>query len=276
VSDDSSADTSVDIVKEYSKRSSCEISLLPSVADRLGAAGSFSRLLESSTAEYLMFSDQDDVWLPHKLEKTLERIQQLEDRYGKKTPLLIHTDLKVVNNALEPIAESFWDYQNIHPKKRESLNRLLPQNVVTGCTVMINSSLRKLALPIPQQAIMHDWWLALVAAAFGQIEHIDEATLLYRQHGNNEIGAKRWGNVRNLATVVTDKAGMNQSLLNTQVQAKAFLAQYFERLSPKQRQLVATYASLNQSPKPVRLYNLLKYKYFKAGFLRNLGLFLRI
>ena len=276
VSDDSSIDSSVDIVKKSIGCMPCPVSLLPDLSERLGASGSFSRLLDSSMGSYLMFCDQDDVWLPNKIRKTLERMLQAEARYGNGTPILIHTDLKVVDGDLKPIADSFWDYQNLRPDGREALSRLLTQNVVVGCTVMINASLRELALPIPQKAIMHDWWLALVAAAFGRIEHIDDATLLYRQHGNNEIGAKRWGDVRNLTSVATDKVNMKQSIFNTQVQAKAFLAQYSERLSPHNRQLVEIYASLAQSPKPVRLYKLLKYKYFKAGILRNFGLFFRI
>lgn len=276
VSDDASTDSTVESVKDYINRCPCRVSLLDAADNRLGASGSFSRLLESSTSEYLMFCDQDDIWLPDKIAKTYERMRQVEASYGKDTPILIHTDLKVVDNSLNPIADSFWSYQNIHPQGRQSLNRLLPQNVVTGCTVMINASLRKLALPIPKQAIMHDWWLALVAAAFGRIEHIDEATILYRQHDKNEIGAKRWGDISGLVSVASNKNRMKQSILNTQVQAQAFLNQYCAKLSPEQRDLVTTYATLSQHPKPVRLYYLLQHKYFKVGLLRNLGLFARI
>ena len=67
-------------------------------------------------------------------------------------------------------------------------DRLLSQNVVTGCTVMVNRALLDLAAPWPEAAVMHDWYLALVAACFGQIGLVEEATIDYRQHERNQVG----------------------------------------------------------------------------------------
>jgi glycosyltransferase involved in cell wall biosynthesis len=240
---------------------------------RLGPSGNFSALLSRSCAEYVMFCDQDDVWLPDKIQKTYELMQEYKKKYGMDTPILIHTDLQVVDSSLDAIADSFWAYQNIHPQGRESLNRLLPQNVVSGCTVMINASLRELALPIPQNAIMHDWWLALVAAAFGKIGHADEATILYRQHVNNEVGARNWHHIPSRIKLAADKKRAKESLSNTYMQAEAFLDRFADKLSPRQCQMVECYANFPQQIKIFRLYNLLKHNYFKAGFWRTLGMF---
>jgi len=66
-------------------------------------------------------------------------------------------------------------------------------NVVTGCTALLNRALLQKALPIPSEALMHDWWLALVASAFGQIALVEEPGVLYRQHGSNVLGAQGLG-----------------------------------------------------------------------------------
>jgi len=77
---------------------------------------------------------------------------------------------------------------------------LLTQNFVTGCTVLVNRRLLDIALPIPEEALMHDWWLALCAAVFGHIGFVDKPLVKYRQHGNNEVGAKHFGDFLNPMT----------------------------------------------------------------------------
>ena len=139
-----------------------------------------------------MFCDQDDVWFPDKIAVTLGKMQELEGRHGGERPLLVHTDMKVADGNLRVVADSLWRYQKSDPVRGEALNRLLVQNCATGCSMMINRALCDLALPIPAEAMMHDWWLVLVAAAFGTIGHCAEPTLLYRQHGANDVGAKKW------------------------------------------------------------------------------------
>ena len=59
--------------------------------------------------------------------------------------------------------------------------------------MLINRPLINKALPIPSQALVHDWWIALVASVFGKITYIPRSTILYRQHSNNLIGAKGIG-----------------------------------------------------------------------------------
>jgi hypothetical protein len=82
-------------------------------------------------------------------------------------------------------------YQGLKPL-RNSFGRLLVSNTVTGCTALCNEALLMRALPVPAQAVMHDWWLALVAGAFGRLSYIDAPLLQYRQHGANTIGAKEY------------------------------------------------------------------------------------
>jgi hypothetical protein len=198
-------------------------------------------------------------------------MRRLEGLFGPSCPLLVHTDLQVVNERLDIIAASFWEHQNLSPNKFLSLNRLLVQNGVTGCATMINGSLRDLSWPIPFGAIMHDWWTALVAAAFGQIGFIDKPALKYRQHDRNEVGAKQWG-WRFIRHRVSDPGEIRQSLSNTQIQANAFLERYGARLSPAQYKLTRDYATLSSQTFWGRRSTILRGGYFKNGLMRNVGL----
>ena len=127
----------------------------------LGAKESFSELLkyamENSNSEYFMFCDQDDVWSSDKIEKTLAKMQEMEQQFGDIS-LLVHTDLEVVDESLDTINSSFMDFQKIDPMKNKFHN-LLIQNTLTGCTVMINRKLAQMCLPMPDGGIMHDWWI---------------------------------------------------------------------------------------------------------------------
>jgi glycosyltransferase involved in cell wall biosynthesis len=183
--DDNSADKSLEILKPY------DLKIIPPSIN-LGAKKSFATLLEyaleNTDAEYFMFCDQDDVWEADKIEKTLLKMKEVETVYPSK-PILIHTDLQVVDNNMKNIHHSFWKHQKINPNIN-SLNRLLIQNTITGCSMMINRKLATLSNTIPNESIMHDWWMGLVASQFGHIGVVNSATIKYRQHSSNAVGAK--------------------------------------------------------------------------------------
>lgn len=270
--DDGSSDATLQILDSFAQANPGRLRLIQDTEQGLGARGNFSRLLGYSTAPYVMFCDQDDIWLPNKIEVTLAKMKALEAKYGSDTPLLVYTDLKVVDAGLSEIAPSFWQYQNLDPSAN-GLNRLLVQIVATGCTVMINAPLRQLANPIPVQAVMHDWWLALVAACFGKLDYVAEPTILYRQHGQNDTGAKRF-NLEYILNKARDVERIRKVNRASQQQAEAFLARFEEQLAPQQRQLVATYAELGRYNFLLRRYYVLRNGYFKTGLARNLGLLL--
>lgn len=270
VRDDFSIDNSISIVNSLSAQYSNRVKLIDSGGKNLGVIGNYSELLSHASSDYLMLCDQDDIWLPHKIEVTMQEMHRLEGVFGKDVPLLVHTDAKVVDNNLNVVADSLWRYQCSDPVKGVSLNRLLTQNAVTGCTVMINRPLRDLALPIPPEAVMHDWWLALAAAAFGKIGSVPEATLLYRQHGENETGAQPL-NLRIIAGWFARFREMQEVILRLQRQAAVFLDNYYERLSPQQRVLLEIYSRLHEYDFFRRRYYRLKYGYLYSGFIRNIG-----
>lgn len=182
--DDGSTDQTYAILQDYAKRYPEKIHIIPS-GTKLGVVGNFNALLEVATADFVFFCDQDDVWKENKIELSLKNME------GVSGPLLLHTDLEIVDEKMQVLHPSFLSNAGINPKIGKTLNRLLVQNMVTGCTVAINKPLRELVYPFPKQTLMHDWWMALTAAACGQIITILEPTVLYRQHSQNVIGAKR-------------------------------------------------------------------------------------
>ena len=251
VRDDGSTDGTLDILARTSAQHEGRIVIVPNEGRRLKASGSFAALLERSEARYVMFCDQDDVWLPDKVASTLAAMNDLELRHGAETPLLVNTDLKVVDERLAVLAESFWDFSRIHPERITRLPRALMQNFATGCTVMINRPLASLALPIPPEAMMHDWWLALVATRFGQAMSLHKPTVLYRQHGRNDIGADRWSFWDGISNLLLHRdrrraaiAQQQETYTSLEGQAKAFAARFGERISPAERDMLRAFCSL--------------------------------
>jgi len=191
VFDDCSNDNTPKILKEIQSNRPDKISLFWNYKVPVGPIQVYSKLLSLSKAQYLMFCDQDDVWLPKKISKSISAIKSLEKKFGKDTPLLVHTDLEVVDRSLNSLHSSFCKYIGLNPHKA-NMNNILVQNVVTGSTILINRSLANICTPILSEALMHDWWIAIIAFTKGHVHFIDEATIKYRQHSENVVGARKW------------------------------------------------------------------------------------
>ena len=194
--DDGSRDATLTILKDYASLHPQKFQLLESGVENLGASASFSTLIEYVLAHkeslgleqaYIMCCDQDDVWHPDKIGKSIQAMLTLEAKHPHRA-CLVHSDLRVIDALGQEIAPSFFAYQGIRAHKH-SFARILVSNSVTGCTMMVNEKLAQLASPIPAQAIMHDWWLALVASSIGHVSPIEEPLMDYRQHQNNALGA---------------------------------------------------------------------------------------
>lgn len=190
IRDDGSDDNTVRIVEDYADRMPGRVRLVTNNGSHLGASLNFGKLLEYADTEYIMFSDQDDVWLPNKIELTLNAMKAAERVYPDK-PILIHTDLQVMDSELNTIANSMWSYQKLFPEVGDDLKRIMAQNVVTGCTVMINKRARAVSIPVPDEAIMYDWWIALNVCRHGKIIYVSIPSVLYRQHSSNRLGAQK-------------------------------------------------------------------------------------
>ncbi len=236
IRDDASTDATAAIIEQYEHKLPERILVLRGEKKRLGIVNNFSALLEATTAPYVMFADQDDVWLPHKISLTLTGMKELEKQHGDKTPLLIHTDSGIVNETLQPVADSF----NAHHKLSAHLSpftRLLVQNTVQGCTMMVNRPLLMLALPVPSRARMYDMWLAQVAAGMGHIGYVDQQTVKYRQHAGNAIGVR--------GKTLREKVGHIQNMMEANVmQAILLRDRYEEKLSEPNRKVVQQFTRM--------------------------------
>jgi glycosyltransferase involved in cell wall biosynthesis len=192
VRDDGSSDATVDVVDKLAQQDP-RILLLPQDGRGLGAPGSFGLLLAAARARgarYVFFADQDDVWLPGKLDRLLSVMADAEATVGSEMPVLVYSDLVVVAGDLRVIHASLRRYQWLTPPQQaEALRVLLTQNVVTGCGALLNRPLLDVVLPLPDEVVMHDWWAAQCAAATGRIVDVADATVLYRQHAANVVGA---------------------------------------------------------------------------------------
>ena len=164
-------------------------------ADHLGAMRSYERLLEQAEdADYIAFADQDDVWLPEKLQVQMDAMNKAEKEWGKDCPIVVHTDLRVVDEHLKTIAPSFWEYTFIVPELIDNEVRYLAiGNSVTGCAMLMNQAARRVSLPFGEHAYMHDAEIAMrVLLAGGHVVPVNRQTVLYRQHGDNEVGAQKY------------------------------------------------------------------------------------
>lgn len=270
IRDDASQDNTTDIVHHYAKQYPEKILFIEG-KERVGLKANFSKLMEHSSAPYIMFSDQDDVWTPKKIELSLARMSLMEKTYGENNPLLIHTDLTVVDENLKVLSPSFWKYANLKPQNEEPMSRLLNQNVVTGCTMMANRLLVELAMPIPEEAFMHDWWLALTASALGKIGLIEQSTIYYRQHGKNSLGAKKFGSLRNLFNGF-DK--LRKQDVRKFHQAHVFYHRYNEIFEASPKNIIKAFLNLQRSSWGQKRYAIFKHGFFKQGFMRNFADFI--
>jgi glycosyltransferase involved in cell wall biosynthesis len=189
IRDDGSTDGTLGLILKFEEKNQNRVLIVNNNGLNLGVKKSFVELIKQSTSNYIMFCDHDDYWLTNKINYSLKRIKEVE-KLNPGKPALVCSDLIVADKDLQIIHSSFWKRSRIDPENIKNIYRLAINNAVVGCTVMMNREAKSIALPIPEQAVMHDWWIALKVAQNGVIGLIEEPTILYRQHPDNAIGAK--------------------------------------------------------------------------------------
>ena len=272
VRDDGSDDATVDAVREAAAEHGIrEVVFSPSSGRHLGVAGSFGDLLAQSFGRDVMFADQDDVWHEDKVAEMVRLMREAEAQCGGEAPLLLHTDLRVCGEDGSIVADSFFRRQRF-PRRAGTLVSLLVQNNVTGCATMINRALReRLRLPFPAEAICHDWYLALVAAAFGKIVFVDRPFVDYRVHDGNVFGAPGYAESC-FGRLRRGSGALRHRLVLTQRQAGAFLRQYGDLLGAADRRAGAAWARIGELTKFRRLAACRAFGFRKNTAARNIGM----
>lgn len=190
IRDDGSKDRTIDLLQEYAA-SRNEINII--CGKNLGFIQSFFKLFELAdpSADYFALCDQDDVWLPDKISRSIQLLRS----YPSEKPLLYCSRLTLVDKELK------WLSYSPIPKKGLSFNNALVECSVLGCTMVLNRAGYLLLKEFPKRSVYgHDWWLYLAISAFGKIIYDRESRILYRQHENNLFGGST-----NVAVDLKDK-----------------------------------------------------------------------
>ncbi|WP_156021229.1 glycosyltransferase family 2 protein [Streptococcus ruminantium] len=250
IRDDGSSDRTREIIQDFVNQDRRIYFIEEEPGENIGVIKSFHRLVNYDVADYYFFSDQDDIWLPDKLEVSLQKAQM----YPMDKPLMVYMDLKVVDQQLEVMTESMIRSQSHHANTE--LVQELTENTVTGGVAMINHHLAQM-WRVTENILMHDWYLALLASAFGTLVYIDQPGELYRQHSDNVLGArtlskrfKKWIRPHILFKVYWDL------IKSSQKQASHLLEM---PLSKSNRELIAAFVSIMDKPMLERYRTLRKY-----------------
>jgi glycosyltransferase involved in cell wall biosynthesis len=180
IRDDGSTDETCEILRMFATGRS-NVRMMRGT--RLGPALSFLELLRNTDfdCQFFAFCDQDDVWLPKKLEDAIRLLQQ----YSPEEPLMYCSAVEYVDSNLRHLGYS-------KPLRRLGFANALVENVATGCTQVMNRRARDLIVEnMPSRPLMHDWWCYLVVSALGRVIYGDKPQVKYRQHASNTMGARK-------------------------------------------------------------------------------------
>lgn len=275
--DDQSTDHTIQIIEKYQEKYSGQIYYKVN-QKKQGVVLNFLKGIyevgaQMNEHDLIMLCDQDDFWNTDKIRKTWNGMQELISAYGNNMPLLVCTDVTVVDDTMKVLNPSFRKMNHYHIKKLD-LPHLLMENKVQGCTVMINRTMAGMLDRLPQTAVMHDSWLALIAAVFGRIKYIDEPTMRYRQHTDNLQGSIEYK--KDIKNKFSNLGGQRQIVMKTIPQAAEFLKLYRNQIPSSPRSVIKAFATLPQQNFVMRRYHIVRYHMWKSGILRNIGLMVLI
>ncbi len=228
-----------------------------------------------TTADWVMLSDQDDIWHPNKIIEQVAACTEKASSDQNVRPLLCFCDKTIVDESLNPICASYFDLKRIPKHWHYSLSRLAMQNVASGCTMLFNRRLLEFALPIPQKAYMHDWWLVLVAKQFGQVVFVDKPLIEYRQHAANTIGANKHTTTQQLKRLSAYLDKFTQSFWQSAMQAQQ-LVELCQKYDIEPPQTVLTLATFGEQSKLKQAQLLLQKKVTRSSLKARLALWLMV
>jgi glycosyltransferase involved in cell wall biosynthesis len=187
VFDDASGDGSADIVRQFAESAPFPVRLNVN-SQNVGATGNFQRAINACDGDIITLCDQDDVWMPQKL-------QLVEAEFARDKDLgFVFTDAEICDEAGSPLGYTLWQSVRFTPRLQGRLGDghafevILRNNIVTGATMAFASRFKSLVLPINSLWI-HDGWIALLISAFAPVRIIRQSLIRYRQHPAQSVGA---------------------------------------------------------------------------------------
>jgi rhamnosyltransferase len=271
VRDDGSTDDTLKILEAYK---GSNIKVYTNNTPAKGACSNFAELFRMAKldehAKYIMFCDQDDIWLPHKIETTLSEMKRQEALYPGE-PVMIYSDLELIDNKGNTTGHS------LRLKNKVDLKNLVTFNYVLGCTMMTNRAMIQKVNHVPEQAVNHDYWIALVASIY-RSAYINKKLIRYRQHTQNASG--------NVAQNDSLSARIRRHIVEPRYEIEAskakltmlneFYKHYADELDPAKRKMLEEYLQAFDSGRLRACYLILKYQMFKKGFFQSLVTFYQV
>ena len=181
ISDDNSSDKKVaEILKEYEQKDNrIKLYIQPK---NLGYNKNFEFLLQQSTANYIMFSDHDDIWYKEKVEKSLNRIKE-------ENVDMVYCNCRQVDEDGIVIQDDYFKYKNV-PLIKGKNKLAISRCVGIGCSQIITKSVKDKMIPFKKGVIAHDWLAAFIANEGKGMCYIEEPLFDYRLHGLNVFGGR--------------------------------------------------------------------------------------
>ena len=181
IRDDNSTDKTLEIIQNYHKKDK-RIKILKDNKGNIGIVRNFEELLKSSESEFIMFSDQDDIWVENKLDMYLKMIEKIKNK-----GFMIHSDAILFDkNKSNILKDTFISKKAIN----KGLENVFFNYFVQGATILISKEIKNFILPFPKEVYLHDRYIHLISELFFERIFVNKALIYYRQHGDNQIGAK--------------------------------------------------------------------------------------
>ncbi|OOX89575.1 hypothetical protein BOQ00_03425 [Campylobacter coli] len=188
IGDDCSKDGTIDIIRAYKNLYPDKITYYQNETN-IGFVKNFEKLLQNAKEDYIAFSDQDDVWLPSKLEEQINKIKEIEKK--SNLPIMCHSDLIMIDENQKILCNSFFSFKKYKLKPEKDLGHILGPCGVMGNTMMINRALKDIILPFPEGIDFHDYYIAVICELFGKRVTFYEPFVLYRIHQDNTSNSKK-------------------------------------------------------------------------------------
>jgi len=191
IHDDGSTDNTLTIITEYIEKDS-RICLINDNLKFHNSSANFFHLIKNidKNTDYICLCDQDDIWLPQKLEISINEMEKIGN---KSLPVCIATDVCLIDSNGKKYVDSFWKYANINTKS--NFRSLILENTATGCTMIFNSIVLEYLYDLTNEEIkniiQHDWFIALICASDGIYQQLCIPLVCYRQHDGNVVGARK-------------------------------------------------------------------------------------
>ena len=219
-----------------------------------------------------MFSDQDDFWFESKISSCVNLMEKKDN--SANIPRLIYTDFIFTDEKLVRLdhATEFTKHW-----KEPNLHRILAQNNIYGCTMLLNKILVQKIHPIPNEAENHDYWIALVAASIGAIHHLKSKTLLYRQHSRNVSGSYLDSSInKRILRYLRAKSPMKKITKGRLLMASKFFERFKYELDENQCRIVKEYSKLDGHNRFYRIFFCMRHGIRKDSILQTLAFYYNI